>query len=238
MGKTMRLEELSRDPLSNRVIRQIKDLVWRGEVTPGEYLPPQPVLAAQLGVGLSTVREAIKALSLIGLLEPLPGRGTLVMPDAMKILSSDAAMRANLPPVALSEVLEARQVLESALARMAAERAMPEDVVEIEACLGEMTAAAGDNKAFTRADMRFHLTVARASRNQVLTQSYYFIQGLLEEAIERADALPGGIERALINHRDMLNGIRNHSADDAQRASERQIMDVAEYFRVRELHGK
>ena len=67
---------------ANRVIRQIKDLIWRGEVTPGEYLPPQPVLAAQLGVGLSTVREAIKALSLIGLLEPLPGRGTLVMPDA------------------------------------------------------------------------------------------------------------------------------------------------------------
>ena len=79
--------------------------------------------------------------------------------------------------------------------------------------------------------MRFHLAVARASRNQVLTQSYYFIQGLLEEAIERADALPGGIERALVNHRDMLTGIRNRSADDAQRASERQIMDVAEYFR-------
>ena len=40
----MRLEEVPRDPLTNRVIRQIKDLIWRGEVTPGEYLPPQPVL--------------------------------------------------------------------------------------------------------------------------------------------------------------------------------------------------
>jgi DNA-binding FadR family transcriptional regulator len=234
----MRLEEVPRDPLTNQVIRQIKDLIWRGEVTPGEYLPPQPELAAQLGVGLSTVREAVKALSLIGLLEPLPGRGTLVMPDGMKILSSDAAMRANLPPVELSEVLEARQVLESALARMAAERATPEDITEIQACLNEMEAAATDNKAFTRADMRFHLTVARASRNQVLTQSYYFIQGMLEVAIERADALPGGIERALVNHRDMLTGIRDHNSEQAQRASERQIMDVAEFFRGRELHGK
>jgi DNA-binding FadR family transcriptional regulator len=238
MGRTMQLVELARDPLTNRVIRQIKDLIWRGEVTPGEYLPPQPVLAAELGVGLSTVREAVKALSLIGLLEPLPGRGTLVMPDGMKILSSDAAMRANLPPVELNEVLEARQVLESALARMAAERATPEDVVEIQSCLNEMEIAAGDNKAFTRADMRFHLAVARASRNQVLTQSYYFIQGLLEEAIERADALPGGIERALVNHRDMLTGIRDRCPDEAQHASERQIKDVAEYFRVRELYGK
>lgn len=234
----MRLEGVSRDPLTNRVIRQIKDLIWRGEVTPGEYLPPQPELAAQLGVGLSTIREAVKALSLIGLLEPLPGRGTLVMPDAMKILSSDAAMRANLPSVELSEVLEARQVLESALSRMAAERATSEDVAEIEACLDEMTAAAADNVAFTRADMRFHLTVARASKNQVLAQSYYFIQGLLEEAIERADALPGGVERALVNHRDMLAGIRNRCPDEAQRASERQIMDVAEYFREREFHDR
>jgi GntR family transcriptional repressor for pyruvate dehydrogenase complex len=234
----MRLEEVPRDPLTNRVIRQIKDLIWRGEVTPGEYLPPQPVLASQLGVGLSTIREAVKALSLIGLLEPLPGRGTLVMPDAMKILSSDAAMRANLPPVELSEVLEARQVLESTLARMAAERATPEDVAEIQACLDEMERVADDSQAFTHADMRFHLTVARASRNQVLTQSYYFIQGLLEEAIKRADALPGGIERALVNHRDMLAGIRNRNPEEAQRASERQIMDVAEYFKQRELHGK
>jgi GntR family transcriptional repressor for pyruvate dehydrogenase complex len=234
----MRLEEVSRDPLTNRVIRQIKDLIWRGEVTPGEYLPPQPELATQLGVGLSTVREAVKALSLIGLLEPMPGRGTLVMPDAVKILSSDAAMRANLPPVELREMLEARQVLESALARMAAERATPEDIAEIQAFLDEMERAAADSRAFSRADMRFHLAVARASKNQVLTQSYYFIQGLLEEAIARADALPGGIERALINHRDMLAGIRNRSAGDAQRASERQIMDVAEYFRESETHGR
>jgi GntR family transcriptional regulator, transcriptional repressor for pyruvate dehydrogenase complex len=234
----MRLEEVSRDPLTNRVIRQIKDLIWRGEVTPGEYLLPQPQLAAQLGVGLSTVREAVRALSLIGLLEPLPGRGTLVMPDAMKILSSDAAMRANLPPVELNEVLEARQVLESALARMAAERATPGDVAEIQLCLDEMERAAADDRAFSRADMRFHLAVARASRNQVLAQSYFLIHGLLEEAIQRADALPGGIERALVNHRDMLTGIRNRQPDEAQRASERQIMDVAEYFRQRELQGK
>ena len=234
----MRLEEVPRDPLTNRVIRQIKDLIWRGEVTPGEYLPPQPVLAAQLGVGLSTVREAIKALSLIGLLEPLPGRGTLVMPDAMKILSSDAAMRANLPPVALSEVLEARQVLESALARMAAERAMPEDVAEIEAYLDEMTAAAGDNKAFT-ADMRFHLAVARASRNQVLTQSYYFIQGLARRS-DRAGGCPAWRHRTgprqSPRHADRypqpLPG-RGAAGFGAANHGRRRILQ-----RQRELHGK
>jgi GntR family transcriptional repressor for pyruvate dehydrogenase complex len=233
----MRFEEVSKDPLTNRVIRQIKDLIWRGEVTPGEYLPPQPELAAQLGVGLSTVREAVKALSVIGLLEPYPGRGTLVMPDAMRILSSDAAMRANLSEVHLGEVLEARLVLESALTRMAAERATAQDIAEMQLCFAEMEGSVGDDSVFTRADMRFHLAVARASKNSVLTQSYYFIRTLLEEAIQQADALPGGKERALANHREMLLGIRAHSPHRAQQASERQIMDVSEHVRNAAVAG-
>ncbi len=225
----MRLEEVGKDPLTNQVIRQIIYLIWRGEVTPGEYLPPQPELAAQLGVGLSTVREAVKALSLIGLLEPYPGRGTLVLPDAMRILSSDAAMRANLSEVHLSEVLEARLVLESALTRMAAQRATPQDIAEIESCFDEMQAAVGDDAAFARADVRFHLAVARASKNPVLTQTYYFIHTLLEDAIRQADALPGGVERALANHREMLEGIRSRLPQRAQQASEQQILEVSEY---------
>jgi DNA-binding FadR family transcriptional regulator len=233
----MRFEEVGKDPLTNRVIRQIQDLIWRGEVTPGEYLPPQPELAAQLGVGLSTVREAVKALSVIGLLEPCPGRGTLVMPDAMRILSSDAAMRANLSEIHLSEVLEARLVLESALTRMAAERATPQDIAEIQSCFVEMEGAVGDDPVFTRADLRFHLAVARASKNPVLTQSYYFIRALLEDVIQQADALPGGMDRALANHREMLEGIRAHSPQRAQQASEQQIMDMSEHVREAVVTG-
>ena len=147
----MQLEEVAKNPLTDRVIRSIQELILRGVVTPGEYLPPQPQLAAQLGVGLSTVREAVKALSVIGLLEATPGRGTLVMPDALKVLSSDAAMKANLASLELTEILEARTVIESALTHMAAERATPEDIAEIQTYLQEMQAAVGESLAFHRA---------------------------------------------------------------------------------------
>lgn len=227
------LDELAKDPLTNQVVRAIKDLILRGEVTPGEYLPPQHVLAAQLGVGLSTIREAVKALSVLGLLEAYPGRGTLVLPDAQKILNSEAAMKASLGAIALEQVLEARLVLEAALTRMAAERASEDDVREIEACLAEMEAqaAADRDEGFARADVRFHLAVARASKNDVLAQTYYFIHSLLEQAIREADAIPGGKERALVNHRALLDGIRSRDTALAQRASERQIADVSEYTR-------
>jgi GntR family transcriptional repressor for pyruvate dehydrogenase complex len=227
----MQLEEVGRNPLTDRVIRRIQDHILRGDVAPGEYLPPQPQLAAQLGVGLSTVREALKALQLIGLVESTPGRGTMVMPNALKILSSDAAMKANLEAVDLQQALEARTVLEVALTRLAAERATAGDIVEIRAHLDEMHSSLGDAGAFVRADMRFHLAVARASKNSVLTQAYYFIQSLLEQVVQEADALPGGAERALVNHGEIVAGIINHQPDRAQTATERQMLDVVEYLR-------
>ena len=138
----MQLVEVSKDTLTDRVIRAIKTLIWRGDVMAGEYLPPQAELATQLGVSLSTLREAVKALSIIGLLDARPGRGTLVLPDAREILSNETAMCASLGHVEFEQVLEALRVLEVALTRMAAERATPEDVVQVAQCLDEMRSAA------------------------------------------------------------------------------------------------
>jgi len=227
----MPVEEITHDPLTNRVIRSIQDIIWHGEVMPGENLPPQQELATQLGVGLSTVREAIKALSLIGLLEAHAGRGTRVLPDALKILNSQVAMKANLGSIESEKVLEARLVIEVALTRMAAERAEAEDIAAIEAAFAEMQGAIKDDDAFVRADLHFHLAVARASKNEVLTQTYYLIHSLLEEAVRQADALPGGKDRAVANHAQMLTGIKTHNPALAQQASERQITDVKEFLK-------
>jgi len=227
----MPVQEITRDPLTNRVIRSIQDMILGGEVVPGEYLPPQQILANQFGVGLSTMREAVRALSLIGLLEAHAGRGTRVLPDALKILNSHTAMKANLGSVESEQVWEARSVIEVALTRMAAERANPEDVAAIETAFADMQAAVENDDAFARADMRFHLAVARASKNPVLAQTYFLIHSLLEETVRQADALPGGKKRALSNHSQMLDGIKSHNPTLAQQASERQITDVIGFIK-------
>jgi GntR family transcriptional repressor for pyruvate dehydrogenase complex len=229
----MKFAEIAQDPLTNRVIRSIQDRIWHGELMPGDYLPPQPQLAAQFGVGLSTVREAIGALSMIGLLEVRHGRGTRVLPDALKILNSPSSMMANLSHVVPEEVLEARLAIESALTRMAAERATPDDLAEMLAAYGQMQEAVENDDAFTHADVRFHLAVARASKNRVLAQTYYLIHSLLKDAIRQADALPGGKGRGLANHAQILEGIRTHNAELAQQGCERQITDVREFLRAR-----
>jgi GntR family transcriptional repressor for pyruvate dehydrogenase complex len=141
-------------------------------------------------------------------------------------------MRASLGPVNYDQVLEARRVLEIALARMAAERATSEDVTEIEGCLQEMRGAIDDNRAFARADVRFHLAVARASNNEVLARGYYFIHSLLEKVVQEADSLPEGKARALVNHQMILDGIKTRNVALVEEASERQLAEVAEQVRT------
>lgn len=227
----MKIDEINNDALTDRVIRKIQDLIWRGDVLPGDYLPSQQELAGKFGVGLSTIREAVKGLSLLGLVDAHAGRGTRVLPDALKILNNSMLMKANLGSVEAEQVMEARQAIEGALTRLAAERASAEDIAEIETILQEMQGLVDDSEAFVRADVRFHMAVARAGRNEVLLQTYYLIRSLLEEMVRQADELPGGKNRAIANHQKILAGIRDHKPELAQAATERQIADAIEYYR-------
>jgi DNA-binding FadR family transcriptional regulator len=99
-----------------------------------------------------------------------------------------------------------------------------------------MTASLDDSAAFVRADMRFHLAVARASKNDVLMQTYHLIRSLLEEVVRQADELPGGKERALANHNQILAGIKQHDPQHAMAASERQITDALAYRNPSQRH--
>jgi GntR family transcriptional repressor for pyruvate dehydrogenase complex len=224
-----KIEELDQNPLTDRVITRIQEMIWRGDVLPGEFLPSQHDLAEQFGVGLSTIREAVKGLSLLGLVDARAGRGTRVLPDALKILNSMTLMKANLGSVQESQVLEARLAIEGALTRLAAQRASERHIAEIETAIQEMRDSLENSESFVRADLRFHMAVARASQNEVLAQTYILISSLLEEVVRQADELPGGKERALTNHAQILEGIRTHRPELAQAAVERQIADALQY---------
>ncbi|MGQ9584533.1 MAG: FadR/GntR family transcriptional regulator [Anaerolineae bacterium] len=226
----MPVQTLSRAPLTNRVIQSLRDMIWRGELAPGDLLPSHEELAARYGVGLSTIREAMKALSLIGLVEVCPGRGTQVLPDALRVLSSEAAMRASLGEVDTEQVLEARTIIETTLTALAAERATQEDLAEINAALAEMQAHMHDDTAFARADLRFHLAVARASKNDILAQMYYLTRSLLEKMVRQVISHPGVKERAVARQIEMAKAIEERDPIRAQEVSKQHTADIAQFF--------
>ena len=215
---------LDADSLTDTLIKSIQEGIRRGELMPGDVLPSHHQLAAQYGVGLSTVREAIKALAMIGLVDVRPGRGTRVLPNAMKVLNNMASMRAAVGMVTFEQVYEARAAIEVLLARLAAERATPQDLAEMRQAHVELQANVEDTQAFLRADWRFHLAVAGGAKNVILAQMYTLAHGLLHEMLELTVVQPGGKARGVHFQGTLLEAIAAH---DPERAgySAQQHMD-------------
>ena len=152
------------------VAEQILQRIACGELKPGERLPSQRDLAQQLAVGRSSVREAINALVVMGHLEVRQGSGTYVRQEPP---STDACMQrlaAAFEAVDLVDLMEAREMLECRTAELAAERADPAMIRQLEAVLPEIEATRGDYRIFLEADIAFHSMLAKAGGNPVMEE--------------------------------------------------------------------
>ncbi len=153
--------------------------------------------------------KQLKALSHVGMVEVTPGRGTIILPDAMKILSSEKAFRSNFSDVDPEVFYEARGVVETALTEMTLQRATQEEIQELQGILMEMGSAQvqGDVDKFSKADIRFHLAVAKASKNEVLEKMYYLILNIIKEMIHKSNEKPDGMAYTYQIHQEILAGI-------------------------------
>jgi GntR family transcriptional repressor for pyruvate dehydrogenase complex len=188
---------LQRSTLVRDVAKALRQRILRGKVRPGEYLPSRKDLAAEFGVGMSTVHEALQALSAVGLVASHPGKGTWVREDALVTMIHPDAIEGRLGELDARQVYEARSTIEVALTELAAERATAEDVDQIWQALGTMEAAIDDDESFTRADLAFHLAVARAGKNVLLEQLYHLSRRMLSDVIADWVAKPGVKEESL-----------------------------------------
>ena len=175
--------ELSTSTLVDNVSDEIRRMILDGEIEPGEFLPTRKELAADFGVGLSTIQEAIQALSAVGMLASRPGKGTWVRKDALDGLVHPETVRKRLGELNADKVYEARRVIEIALTEMAARRATPDDIQTIWAALDRMEDTIEDDQAFIAADLDFHLAVARAGNNELLEQFSHLSRRLVVQVI-------------------------------------------------------
>lgn len=174
---------LQRSTLVHRVTEQLRQMIQTGDVQPGEYLPSRKELAARFGVGISTIHEAIQALTALGLVASHPGKGTWVRKDALDTIIHAADFESRVGELDAQLVYEARSVIEVALTELAARRAAPDDVQRIWAALAAMEEATQNTTDFVEADLTFHLAVAQAGKNSLLEQFYHLSRKMLSKAI-------------------------------------------------------
>jgi len=220
-------ESIRRNKVYEEVARRLEKLIAEG-LKPGDMLPPERELAETFGVSRSSVRDAIRRLELLGMVEPRQGAGTVV-----RELSTDAVIN----PLTMAlvqkrklvvELLDVRKMLEPPLASRAATHASPDDIIELEDILRRQDEKLGRGEAAIEEDNEFHYTIAMASDNSVVLKVLDVLMDLLRETRERSLQVEGRPHKSIAGHRRILSAIKRHDALAAELAMRRHIEEVSE----------
>lgn len=205
--------------VSDSAVDQIMNLIADGRLQPGDRLPSERELVKKLGVSRASLREAMRALEAMGIIEVKPGSGSFV-----RRAQAGQAGSSWVPWLLghwqeIMELVELRQALETRAAHLAAMRASATQIEAIATTLDRMAAAieAGDAEAIVVADKAFHEMVAEASGNKLIANVLNLANAALSETRGAILSLPGRPDKSLAEHRLIWEAI---TARDPERAAE------------------
>jgi GntR family transcriptional repressor for pyruvate dehydrogenase complex len=173
-----------RPTLSEEVLRRLVEVLHAGHLGPGDKLPPERELASLLGISRPAVREALRALSLLGIIDARPGRGTRVVESIETLPLEPFLFKLLLNRSRLLDLMEMRKIIEPEVAALAAERASEMARGSIQARFREHERQAketDDVDAEADAGQQFHLALAKASGNSAFAQLLFSLSDLITE---------------------------------------------------------
>lgn len=226
------LTPIPRLTITDQIVERITAYILDERMRPGDKLPSERELMVRLGVGRSSLREAIKTLSAIGVVVVQIGDGMYVGSGQSAVLTKPLSWGLLIGDHTVREVVEARRIVETELCSFAATRATDSDLAEIGAQLEAMRAGRNDVEVFTSADQAFHLAIATGARNGVL----YHVLETLRHVIRV------WMFKSYINNPIRHDGITEHEAilaalhdrdPEAARAAMAKHLDMAGTHLVR-----
>jgi GntR family transcriptional repressor for pyruvate dehydrogenase complex len=211
--------------VTDRAIERIQELIRGGTLPPGSRLPPENELAAQLGVGRSSIREAVKALELIRVLDVRHGDGTYVTSLEPHLLLEGVGFAIDLvQDDAILEVVEVRRLFEPLATGIAAERIEDAALERLAECVEGMEQAGDDQERLIQCDHAFHSTVFEATGNRTLTS---ILDGLSSRTFRAR------VRRGVIEGEASRQTLREHRAiHQALEARDRQLAEAAALMHV------
>ncbi|MFZ3263266.1 MAG: FadR/GntR family transcriptional regulator [Terriglobales bacterium] len=221
----LELEAIPRNRVYTEVAKQLQASIV-DKLKPGDMLPPERELVQRFGVSRSSIRDAIRSLEAVGLLEPRQGVGTVV-----RELSADAVVN----PVAsvllqkrkaIDDLMDVRNIIEPALAGRAALHASREQIAELQAILKRQEEKVRRDELTTEEDSSFHYTIAVAADNSVMLKLVHVLMDLLHETRERSLQVGGRQEKSLAGHRRILAALKQGNADEAEAAMRGHLSEI------------
>ncbi|MCU0492537.1 MAG: FadR family transcriptional regulator [Chloroflexaceae bacterium] len=202
------------NPVVQSLFETMRQHISKGEWLPGQRLPSITQLAKAFNVSTGSMREALRSLQSIGLVQIEHGRGVFVA-SARPILPLDDYTN-NVTNDLLIALAETRRILEPELAALAAERGTAEELAEIEQLALQMEAEAAVGRDFVEPDVLFHHRIAQATHNPVLQRLIESVSDLMLESRKRTAVEPGMTARAVRYHLLIAEALRERNGPQAR----------------------
>jgi GntR family transcriptional repressor for pyruvate dehydrogenase complex len=222
--RAMEVAPIKSTRIYEEIVRQVKQMIAEGRLKSGDQLPPERDLAEKFVVSRTSVREALRALESLGLVEIRPGEGTFVREVSIESLIEPLALVMASQREAIAELFEARRLLEPAIAALAARRATPEELSEMGRILEEQAKEIAAGRTGLAQDAAFHAAIGAAAHNTAITRIAHAIMDLLTQSREESLNTPGRPQRSHQDHWRILVAIRERD----ERAAQQSMLDHLE----------
>lgn len=233
---TIPIKPIKPKRISDQVFDQIRELVFRGKLKPGEKLMPERELAEAMAVSRTTIRDAIQRLVAMGLIVQKQGQGTFVK-SLEDDLESPLARAMQAQNASLEDLLEVRMGLECNAASLAAQRADAQDLKAMTQTIEEMKREVALGRLGTEADTSFHMAIAFAAKNPlhilIMRNFYDYLFHGIRENLACLYEDPKNIEKIVQQHEGIFKAMVNHNPFQAYEAMKEHINFVLNFFRDR-----
>ena len=205
------------------IVEYVREQLERGELKPGDRLPPERSLALQTGVSRSSVRVGLRALATMGIIQSRHGSGTFVADGPPTLETEPLHFLAALHGFTRDEMFEARRLLEVGVVGLSARRASGEQVATIAEEVTSMFASLDSPQDFLRHDIRFHRAVAAASGNPILGSLVEMLSAVFYENRRETVGRARDLRESAEMHRRIYMAIRQHDPAAASDAMDRHL---------------
>ncbi len=204
--------------LSDEVYNQIVSLISRGKLEPGDKIPSERDLAADLGISRQSVREALNRAEIMGLIEVRQGEGSFILSSINKSLKPPLTIIIEEEAERIFEFLEIRKLIEGWCAEKAATEATIEDLENMEEILDEMKKVASKDKQWEELDLKFHLSFAKATHNVIAVHIMEALKANFRPFFKFAKSMPRSekIDVLWQHHYEIFAAIKHRNPEAAQ----------------------
>ena len=215
------------DQIAARILQMIRDK----QLHRGDKLPPERKLATTMQVGRPALREALRGLSLMNIIEIRPGDGAYVTELDTAQLVQHLDFVFSIDDFAILDLFDARKIVEVGIIELAAHKVSEDDIVKLENCLTSSERAGRDPEAFLHADMNLHLLIARIAGNPIILRFMESIHQMGLASRRRTGRLEGVVEQSAVDHRRIVVALKARDPHAAREAMRHHLDNIEKKLR-------